>query len=86
MGIYDLVLKNRSYRSFDAARAVTEEELRTLVEAARICPSAANRQPLRYRPCCTPEDMKKVLPHTNGRRRSRNGISRLRDTSRLRLS
>lgn len=64
MGIYDLVLKNRSYRSFDAAHAVTEEELRTLVEAARICPSAANRQPLRYRLCCTPEDMKKVLLHT----------------------
>ena len=64
MQFYDLVLKNRSYRSFNAARAVTEEELRMLVECARVCPSAANRQPLRYRLICTPAEMTAVLSYT----------------------
>ena len=64
MSLYDLVLKNRSYRSFNNTRAVTEAELRELVECARVCPSAANKQPLRYRLFSTPEEMACVLSHT----------------------
>ncbi len=64
MQFSDLVLKNRSYRSFNAARAVTETELRALVECARICPSAANKQPLRYRLVCTLDEMARLLAHT----------------------
>ncbi len=64
MQFYDLVLKNRSYRSFNAARTVLEEELRMLVECARVCPSAANRQPLRYRLVNTPSEMSAVLSYT----------------------
>lgn len=44
----DLVLRNRSYRRFREERAVSLKELRDLVELARICPSGANLQPLRY--------------------------------------
>lgn len=62
--LYDLLKANRSYRSFDAARAVSKQELLSMIEAARLCPSAANRQPLRYRLCFTPEEMAKVLPYT----------------------
>ena len=44
----DLVLKNRSFRAFDASRAVTRDELLTLVDLARLTASSANRQPLKY--------------------------------------
>ncbi len=44
----DLVLKNRSYRRFDQGRSIPEETLRDLVDLARLCPSGANKQPLKY--------------------------------------
>ena len=44
----DLVLKNRSYRGYDNDRRITKEEMLELVDLARLVPSAANRQPLRY--------------------------------------
>lgn len=44
----DLVLKNRSYRGYDESRRITREEMLELVDLARMVPSAANRQPLRY--------------------------------------
>lgn len=45
----DLLLKTRSYRRFDASVKIPQEILRDLVEATRYCPSAANKQPLKYR-------------------------------------
>ena len=59
----ELVLKNRSYRSFNNARKVTREELVALVSLARVTPSAANRQPLKYR-LVTADEMGKLLPCT----------------------
>lgn len=44
----DLVLRNRSYRRFREERAVRLADLRELADLARICPSGANLQPLRY--------------------------------------
>ena len=44
----ELVLKNRSYRAFDESRKLTREELLELVDLARLTPSSANRQPLKY--------------------------------------
>ena len=46
--IKELVLKNRSYRRFDANVLVNTQTLYDLVELARICPSAANLQPIKY--------------------------------------
>lgn len=60
--LYELVEKNRSYRSFDPACRLSEAELRGFAACARITPSAANRQCLRYRLCTSPEDMARVLP------------------------
>lgn len=48
----DLVLRNRSYRRFHEDAIVSEETLRSLIDLARYCPSAANRQPLRYLLSC----------------------------------
>ncbi len=44
----DLLMKNRSYRGYDHSRSVTRDELISLVEAARLCPSSGNIQPLKY--------------------------------------
>lgn len=46
--IKELALKNRSYRRFDANVLVNTQTLYDLVELARICPSAANLQPIKY--------------------------------------
>ena len=46
--IRDLIIKNRSYRRFYGDEKITREELVALVDLARMSPSAANRQPLRY--------------------------------------
>lgn len=44
----DLVLKNRSYRRFFQERPVGEDTLKSLVDLARLAPSAANLQPLKF--------------------------------------
>ena len=48
MKFSELVLKNRSCRTFDESRKISREELEALVALARIAPSAANRQPLKF--------------------------------------
>lgn len=44
----DLIKRNRSYRRFDESKKIEREELVELIDLARLSPSAANRQPLRY--------------------------------------
>ena len=46
--IKDLVKKARSYRRYDNTYEVSEEILLDLVDTARLTPSAANRQPIKY--------------------------------------
>jgi len=48
MTLQEMVIRNRSYRRFVESRPVSRETLMELVELARLTPSAANRQPLRY--------------------------------------
>lgn len=61
MNMIELLRKNRSYRRF-AARAITERELDTLIEAASLTASAGNLQQLRFVPVCG-EDCERVFPH-----------------------
>ena len=44
----ELVLKNRSYRRFDESHRIERSTLRELIDLARITPSSANLQPLKY--------------------------------------
>ena len=60
----DLVLKNRSYRSFDNSRRISKKELETLIELARKVPSARNLQALKYKLCYTVADCAKLFPLT----------------------
>jgi nitroreductase len=56
-----LLHRNRSYRGYDPARKVTEEELRELVKVTTLVASGMNRQPLRFR-LVTEAEADKVLP------------------------
>lgn len=54
INMYDyksLVIKNRSYRSYDPNVHVTKEELAELVDCARLSASGANRQCLKFKLC-----------------------------------
>lgn len=44
----DLVKANRSYRGYDESYRFREEELKELVDCARLAPSSVNMQPFRY--------------------------------------
>ncbi len=61
--IRSLVIKNRSYRSFDSSEKIKVGDLREMIDCARCTPSAVNLQPLKYR-ICVDEDAKKLLPLT----------------------
>ena len=69
----DLVQKNRSYRRFYQEKKITEEQVRELLDIARLTPSGANKQPIRYMYTCTEEENNKVFPDlrwARGRRKT----------------
>ena len=61
--IKDLVLKNRSYRRFHQDVPIGHETLRELVDLARLCGSAANRQALKYIISSHPQKNALIFPH-----------------------
>ena len=56
----DLFASRRSVRSYDAAKTISMEEVRTLLEASQQAPSWANRQPSRYYVAISPEKLAAV--------------------------
>ena len=63
MTIEELLTKNRSYRRFHQDQALDEATLVGLVKLAQLCPSAANRQPLKYMVSWEPERNAAIFPH-----------------------
>ena len=61
--IRDLVRKNRSYRRFYQDVPIEHEILRDLVDLARLCGSAANRQALKYIISSHPQKNALIFPH-----------------------
>jgi nitroreductase len=59
--IRELAEKNRSYRRFYQDKKITEAQLLSLVDTARITPSAANKQPLKYKVVCDETENEKVF-------------------------
>ena len=57
----DKVKANRSYRRFYEDVAVTRDQLLQLINLARLSPSGANRQSLRYFISCDPDQNGKVF-------------------------
>ena len=58
-----LVVNCRSIRSFDESRPVSRDDLLEFIDTARLCASAANRQPLKYR-TATGSECKGIQPLT----------------------
>ena len=63
MNIRDLLAQNRSFRRFDENVRLERSTLVDLIGLTRLCPSSANRQPLRYLIANTPEETAAVFPH-----------------------
>lgn len=51
MRFTELTIQRQSCRNYDAARAVEPEKLATILEAARLSPSACNGQPYHFSVC-----------------------------------
>ena len=62
MNLKDLILKTRSYRRFDESFWISSKTLGILVDLARLSPSAANRQPLKYLIYNSPDYCEKIFP------------------------
>ena len=60
--IEDIVRASRSYRRFYEEKRIEPEVLRELVDLARLSPSAANLQPLKYIVSADPESNSRVFP------------------------
>jgi nitroreductase len=58
----DLVKRNRSYRRFHEEHIISRETLLQLIDLARLSPSGANRQTLRYYLSCDKETNDKIIP------------------------
>lgn len=56
----DLVYSCRSYRRFDESVKISDEELKELVDLARMTASTANSQALKFKIVNTPEENEKV--------------------------
>jgi nitroreductase len=59
----DLISKSRSYRRFYQDHAVDLQTLRELVDLARLSPSGANFQSLKYFLSCDPQLNARIFPH-----------------------
>lgn len=64
MSFIDLVKKNRSRRSFDQTKKISEDTLLELCELARLCPAAMNLQPLKYRLVTSEEECANMAANT----------------------
>ncbi len=62
MNLSDLLRLSRSYRRFHQ-QPLDETTLVELVQLTRQCPSAANRQPLKYLLAWRPDQNDKIFPH-----------------------
>ena len=59
--LLDLVKKNRSYRRFFENEAIDRKVLLELINLARLSPSGANRQALRYYVSCEPGQNERIF-------------------------
>ena len=65
MDIAQLLREARTCRRFDQSRPLNADDVRWLVDCARVSPCARNAQVLRYAAAATPAACGKVFPHTH---------------------
>jgi nitroreductase len=63
MNLKELVLKSRSYRRFDESFKIDTKTLEALIELARLSPTGANKQPLKFLYFNTPDECSRIFPY-----------------------
>jgi len=63
MTVKELLARSRSYRRFHEDRPLDEKTLTELVALTTLCPSAANRQPLKYTISWELDENERIFPH-----------------------
>ena len=63
--IKDLAEKSRSYRGYDESYTFSREDMLEYIELARLCPSSANIQPLKYYIAYEHEEVEGILACTH---------------------
>lgn len=58
--LHDLAQRSRSYRRFDQSVPVPVADLQDMVALTRLCPSAGNKQPLRFVLCNDPAENARI--------------------------
>ena len=66
----EVLTTRRSIRSYDATKTISEQEVRTLMEAVQEAPSWANQQPSKYYVAITPETLAAVKELIGGNKRN----------------
>jgi len=61
--IRDLIIKNRSYRRFDASVKITFTQIEKWIELARFSASGRNLQTLKFAVCTEQPATDKIFPH-----------------------
>jgi len=61
--IKNLLLRNRSYRRFHEDQKISNEDLKDMIDSARLSASARNSQPLKYFLSNSPEMNAKIFPN-----------------------
>lgn len=69
----EVLTTRRSIRSYDATKTISEQEVRTLMEAVQEAPSWANQQPSKYYVAMTPEKIAAVQELIGGNKRNVQG-------------
>ena len=66
----EVLTTRRSIRSYDVTKTISEQEVRTLMEAVQEAPSWANQQPSKYYVAITPEKLAAVKELIGGNKRN----------------
>ena len=61
--LFDLIIKNRSYRRFDHSVKIENAQIERWIDLARLSPSARNMQPLKYVICTDEKINSLIFPH-----------------------
>jgi nitroreductase len=61
--LFDLIIKNRSYRRFDPSVKIEVSQIEKWIDLARLSPSGRNMQPLKYVICTDDKINSQIFPH-----------------------
>jgi nitroreductase len=63
MNLKELIVKTRTYRRFDESHKIDNKSLESFIELARLSPSGANKQPLKFLYYNSGETCGKIFPY-----------------------